>query len=189
MTRLKGTYSEYGLALDDVALFESLQRYQSAINRLGNGLSRLVISGVDATAEILGIYGSVVSKSARLGVYQDLPFNVVNEMQTHAKCEIRFLCPKYVGEYWSGNMHEILKYPSDVDVLVKHQSTKPLSLTESCKISDEVTQITKGIFNETGVFIHFFNWDSEKNLIAPELVVGNGLLAWYTAEQISKQVA
>ncbi len=179
MRKLRGQYTARGIAKSKLAVLESLARYQEAINLFDNNIKNLVILDSPIRVSIVGLAGSFAKGGGRLGIYRDITdisFDAVEEMQRQGKTHLRNGSLGYTGIYWSGITSEIYSYPSDLDILVNYDSSRPTSLTENDIVGDAVDGLSRAIFNKLGVFISATTDTRVGEFIPIEKIVGDGFI-------------
>lgn len=153
MRKLHGQYTSRGIAEDQIAVLETLSKYQEAINLFNQGIEHLIVPDSPIQINILGLAGSFAKGRGRLGVYQDLSFDAVHEMQGGGKINARNGSSGYMGKHWSGYPSEIYMHPSDLDIFVKYNSPRPTSLNENWNVDDAIKELSRAIYERTGVYI------------------------------------
>jgi len=190
--QMTGKYTKEGIAIDKTAILESICKYQEALNLFYKELGSLKVPDVPVEVKVkeVGLRGSFCKGKGRIGTYRDISFEAVNEMQTWGKIQTRDMDWTYCGIYWSGHGSQNYNYPSDLDIFLTHTQT---TLGESFKVDDKIKDITRKIFDKTGVYIQFSNVmkPNDTFYIPLELIKGNGFIkrVYSNLEPKSQQVA
>ncbi len=152
MEELRGQYTEKGIAEDNLAVLESLFRYQDAINLFCEGVPVLRVPDSPIRASVVGLAGSFAREMGRLGAYRSLSFDAVDEMLTDGMISF-FDDIGYVGTHWTGDSEEILSHPSGLDMLIEFHAERATSLEEGGRFNGEIKELSRNIFERTGVYI------------------------------------